>query len=181
MLMPAATPAYDRRTIALHWLTAFLVVTLWSLGQTIDWFSKGTPRVAARSTHILVGTFLACVICYRATWRLTSGRRLPPADSGWLQTIADLTHVGLYLLPFTTVALGIANAWIRGDSIFDLFRIPSLAPDDKAMRGSVENLHGLAANSLIVLAAMHATAGLTHHFIWKDGVLHRMIPGIGKR
>src|SRR6185437_8828913 len=45
------TPArYDRLSILLHWITAVLVVILWTLGQTIDFFPKGAARIDARST-----------------------------------------------------------------------------------------------------------------------------------
>ena len=48
MNAPAATAdRYDSRTITLHWLTAVLVVGLWTLGETIDFFPKGAPRIAA--------------------------------------------------------------------------------------------------------------------------------------
>lgn len=53
---------YDRRSIALHWITAGLVMSLWLLGQTIDWFPKGSPRSTARSTHIVLGLALALVL-----------------------------------------------------------------------------------------------------------------------
>ena len=175
MHAPPST-SYDRRTIALHWLTAAAVLGLWTVGQTIDWFPKGLPRTYARSTHILCGALLGAIIVYRLWWRATRGRHLPPADDGLLRVVSAFTHRALYVLVCTTVALGITNAWIRGDSIFDLFRIPSLAPDDKALRDAIENYHGLSANILISLAGIHALAGLFHGLIRKDGVLRRMIP-----
>lgn len=154
------------------------MVALWSLGQTIDWFPKGTPRTSARSLHIVLGALLALVIVYRIVWRLTAGRRLAPADEGLLRLVSTFTHRALYALVCATVALGIANAWVRGDAIFGLFRIPSFAPNDKPLRDAIGNLHGLSADGLLVLAAIHAIAGLLHHFLWKDGVLQRMIPVI---
>lgn len=167
---------YDRRTILLHWLTAILVICLWCVGQTIDWFPKGTPRVYARSAHILFGVGLLCVIVARIGWRSTAGRRLPPADRGWLDVVSRGTHLALYALLISTVALGVTNALVRGDNIFGLFTIPSIAPGDKALRESIEDWHGLSANVLVAVAAFHAAAGLFHHFIWHDKVLGRMLP-----
>jgi cytochrome b561 len=172
--------SYDRRTIRLHWLTAFLVAALWILGQTIDWFPRGTPRGSARSTHIVLGALLAVVVVYRIWWRSTAGRRLPPADEGFLRLLSIAAHRALYVLLCVTVALGIANAWVRGDAVFGLFRIPSFAPGDKALRGTIENLHQLSANVLLGLAGLHALAGLAHYFVWKDRVLQRMGGEVGK-
>lgn len=168
--------SYDRRTIALHWLTAILVLGLWTVGQTIDWFPKGLPRTSARSTHIVCGALLGLTIVYRIWWRSTSGRHLAPADDGKLRWLSTGVHRLLYLMLCITVALGITNAWIRGDSIFDLFRIPSFDPANRDLRESIEEYHGLAANILIGVAAFHALAGLVHHFFLKDRVLQRMNP-----
>jgi cytochrome b561 len=75
-----------------------------------------------------------------------------------------------------TVALGITNAWVRGDTLIGLFKIPSLAPGDKALKSLIENLHGTFANVLLIAAGLHALAGLTHHFLLHDDVLSRMLP-----
>ena len=168
-------PHYDRETVVLHWLTAVLVVSLWCLGQTIDWFPKGNARVFARSTHIAFGALLAAVLVVRIGWRLTAGAKLPPAGLGWLDKLATLTHSGLYALLVTTVALGIANAWVRGDSLFNLFKIPAFHTTNEGLRDTVENWHAFSANTLLVLAFFHASAALVHHFYWKDGVLRRML------
>lgn len=167
---------YDRRSIVLHWLTAALVVALWLLGQTIDWFPKGDPRVVARSVHIVLGVSLAVVLIGRIGWRWRSGTHLPPAGLGWLDTVATLTHKALYLLLIVTVLLGITNAWTRGDTIFNLFTIPAFDPGNKGLRKTVENWHGLAANTLLIVAGLHAAAALLHHFVLKDDVLRRMLP-----
>ena len=74
------------------------------------------------------------------------------------------------------LVLGIANSWVRGDNLFNLFRIPAWDPSNKALRGEVEELHALAANLLILLAGLHAAAGLLHHYLLKDTVLQRMLP-----
>jgi cytochrome b561 len=167
---------YDRRSIAMHWLTAALVAALWALGQTIDWFPKGDPRSLARSVHISLGIALALVLIWRIQWRLGGGVHLAPAGAGWLDRLATLTHWVLYLLLVGTVALGIANAWIRGDTLFNALTIPAFDPGNKSLRETVEDWHGLAANVLLFVALFHAAAGLLHHFVMKDGVLQRMLP-----
>lgn len=168
---------YDRRTIALHWLTAVLVISLWSLGQTIDWFAKGDPRVFARSTHISLGIALALVLVARIGWRFGNrALHLPRAGAGWLDSVATITHWLLYGLLIATVTLGVANAWIRGDTIFNLFKIQAFDPNNESLKESVEDWHGLAANTLLFVAFFHSAAALVHHVVWKDGVLRRMLP-----
>ena len=180
-LLESAPLHYDRRTIALHWITAVLVIALWSLGQTIDAFPKGDPRVAARSTHIVCGALLALVLAYRFWWRLGGATRLPPAGTGALERVAVWTHRALYALLAATVLLGLANTWVRGDTLFNLVKIPAFDPGNKALRETVEELHGWAANTLLIVALLHAAAGLAHHFVVKDDVLRRVLPGLRRR
>jgi len=165
---------YDPFSVRLHWITAGLVVLLWGLAKTIDWFAIGAPRVDARSAHIVLGAALAAVLVLRIVWRLQWGRRLPAANEGIAGAAARLVHIALYALLLSVVGLGIANAWIRGDDLFNLFSIPSIAPGNKALRHSVGHLHSTFANILLILAGLHALAGLAHHYVLKDGVLRRM-------
>lgn len=171
---PAAT--YDGPSIVLHWLTVGLVVILWTLGQTIDFFPKGGPKIDARSVHITLGATLALVLLVRILWRVTAGRRLPLANAGWLGGTAKAVHYGLYLLVAATVVLGILNAWQRGDTLFNFYTIPKLVPGDVALRRTLQGLHGDFADVVLIVAGLHAAAALAHHFLLRDRVLRRMLP-----
>ena len=174
---PDTAARYDLRSIRLHWLTAALVLLLWCMGETIDWFARGTPRVTARSAHITVGVLLALVLVLRLWWRATAGRRLPPVGSGRLAALSRCTHAALYLAVALAVLAGLANVWVRGDAWFNLFTVPAFDPGNKALKEGVEEVHELAAHATLILAALHAAAALLHHFVWKDDVLRRMLPG----
>jgi cytochrome b561 len=171
---PHRSLRHDDTTILLHWLTAALIVLLWTLGQIIDWFPRGTPRISARSVHILLGAVLMCLLCVRIAWRTRRGSRLPPGD-GWLGLLAKATHYALYVVLTSTVVLGALNVWGRGDKFFSLFTFPKLATGDNGFKTVIENLHSLSANVLIGLALLHAIAALGHHFIMRDDVLRRML------
>ncbi len=167
---------YDGVSILLHWITAALVVVLWTLGQTIDFFPKGAPKIAARSTHFLLGVTLGVVLLVRIAWRASAGRSLPLADSGWMGVAAKVVHFGLYALLGTTAVLGVFNAWQRGDAVFNLFTIPRLVPGDLVLKRTLEELHGDLADVVLILAGLHAAAALAHHYLLRDSVLRRMLP-----
>lgn len=169
-------PRYDGASILLHWLTAGLVVILWTLGQTIDFFPKGAPKIDARSVHIALGATLGIVLLVRVLWRASAGRRLPPADPGWLGVTAKVVHYGLYVLVAVTVVLGIFNAWQRGDVLFNIYKIPQLIPGDRALRRTLGELHGDCADIVLIVAGLHAAAALAHHYLLRDSVLRRMLP-----
>ena len=173
------TERYDNRTIALHWGVAVLVVFMWCGAHAIDWFPKGALRVDARSAHILAGGGLTAVTGYRVFWRTARGVRIAEPSSA-LATGAQVVHVMLYGLLFAALGLGIANAWVRGDSLFGWARIPAYGGYDAAARHALSEQivgwHGLAANGILILAACHAMAALYHRFVLHDGVLGRMMP-----
>lgn len=171
-----AAVRYDGVSILLHWLTAALVVILWTLGQTIDFFPKGAPKIDARSVHITLGATLGIVLLARILWRARAGRRLPLANSGWLGVTAKAVHYGLYLLVGVTVVLGIFNAWQRGDVLFNVYTLPQLVPGDVALKRTIEGLHSDFANAVLIVAGLHAAAALAHHYLLRDRVLRRMLP-----
>ena len=160
-----------------HWLTAVLVATQWLGAQVIDWFPRGPLRVDARSVHITMGVLLAVLLVARIVWRLTGGRRLPLADRGALNVVAKGTHWVLYGLLVAMVTVGIALTWARGDSLFNIVTIPSFAPGNKALRDQLFGLHDTIGWIILGLAGVHAAAALVHRYLWRDGVLGRMLPG----
>ena len=127
-----------------------------------------------RIAHIVVGLTLCLVVLYRLVWRARAGRQLPSEMRGGSQRLATLLHKLLYVLLLGTVALGIANVWVRGDTLFGLLAIPQFDPGNKALVHQVEDLHALCANTLAGAALVHALIALAHHFWLHDGVLLRM-------
>jgi cytochrome b561 len=170
--MQSRGETYDRATIAMHWVTAALVVVLWIIGQTADWIPDGPLNTGVWSVHVVVGFLFAALIVLRIAWRIYGGRQLPNADQGILLVLAKLTHYLLYALLITVVVLGVVNAFVRGYNLFDLVSLPQIG--DRAWRKPITHWHELAANILLGLAVFHAAAALFHHFIWRDGVLTRM-------
>ncbi|MCW3477823.1 cytochrome b [Limobrevibacterium gyesilva] len=175
--MQTAFLRYDQKTIVLHWLTAGLIVLLWGLAQIIDVFPRDSDmRVHVRSVHIVLGVALGFVLVTRILWRLRDGRTLPPSDTGLLNVLSHAAHYALYALMIAEVALGLATAWTRGDSIFNLFSIPPFDPANTALARETRSLHGLVANLILIVAGAHAAAALFHHYVRRDGVLQRMLP-----
>ncbi len=174
---PLVSTRYDLRTIWFHWAVAILVLIQWGIAQVIDLFPAGMPRVEARSVHISLGLCLGVLLAVRILWRAKWGRGLPPADKGLLQTLAKTLHYALYALLVAMVLVGIFLVYVRGDNFFGLFSIPAFDPNNKALRDNVGELHGTIATIILILAGLHASAGLIHHYLWHDGVLRRMLPG----
>jgi len=174
---PLVSKRYDLPTIWFHWAVAILVLIQWGIAQVIDLFPAGMPRVEARSVHISLGLCLGVLLAAQILWRAKWGRVLPPADKGLLQSLAKTVHYALYALLIVMVLVGIFLVYVRGDNFFGLFSVPAFDPNNKALRDNVGELHGTIATIILILAGLHASAGLIHHYLWHDGVLRRMLPG----
>jgi len=170
---------YDRITILLHWLTAVLVVALFALAESWDFLRHGSPlRKELHSIHISLGIVLALVVTLRLGWRATRGRRLLSVSAGLMAFAGKAIHHALYLLLAVQIVLGFLLRWAQAEAFmfFGLFSVQFATVKDRALSHTLGDFHDIAAWIIIVLAGLHATAALMHHYILKDGVLRRMLP-----
>ena len=166
--------AYDKKTIALHWLGAFLVFALWAAGQSIDLLPRGLPKITLRSLHITFGVVFGLLMIYRIFWRKRGGTQLAPIDESLKSRLAQHFHVFLYALMMLIFISGVVAVWYRGVNMFDLFRIPAFDADNKPMRRLLVEIHEWIANGLLFSALLHTCFAFWHHFKLKDGLLERM-------
>ena len=88
-----------------------------------------------------------------------------------------MVHIGarhLYVLLGLVVVAGIIDASYRGFDVFGVWSVPQFGSDDAATRHSINEWHELAANALMVIAAIHGLATLGHHYVWRARLLDRM-------
>src|SRR5205823_994175 len=104
---------YDSVAIALHWLTALLVVVQFALAETWDWFAKPTQD-RMQSIHVSLGILLAAVIVARLVWRWLPGHRRSSIETGWVRAASRSVHYLLYGLLVAQAALGFTIGWAAG-------------------------------------------------------------------
>jgi cytochrome b561 len=168
---------YDSVAIALHWMTALLVIANFALAETWDWFAKPTQS-SMQSLHVSFGVLLAAVIAGRLAWRLVPRHQVSSLETGWVRTASKGTHYLLYALLVAVVALGFLLQWARGHpvSFFGLDIPGPYGQQDRPLRHQIQELHNYVAWTIIILALIHALAALYHHYVLKDQVLVRMLP-----
>jgi cytochrome b561 len=102
----------------------------------------------------------------------------------WEQFAAKLTHYALYAMMIAIPLTGIAYTFARGRPIdFGLFQIV-YSLDQSVSRAAVQTLKGVhkfLGQAILAVAFVHAAAALWHHYVRKDDVLIRMLPGRGSR
>lgn len=151
------TTGYSGLQIALHWLIAILIVTAWFTGEGAE---EAMEVVEEGGTvgfvpHVAVGLSILALVVVRVLVRLTRGAPAAPGAPGSLSVLAaDWGHRLIYLL-MIAVPLG-------GISVFFLGL-------------DVGEIHGLAANLLMLVVLAHALMALYHQYVLKDGLLRRMM------
>lgn len=170
---------YGAALVIIHWLTVLLIVIAWLLGQ----FEDAIPddwHGAAHWLHNEAGLLVLLLLVVRLAWRfadpppaIETTRFGPVAVRG-----AQIAHGVLYLLMLAVAVAGIALVFARGQAltIFGLLDIASPWARDRAFARSVREVHEWLANSLMILAFLHAAAALVHHFTLHDQTLRRMLP-----
>jgi cytochrome b561 len=177
----ARPDSYSAAQKSVHWVLFGLVVGLYLLTYAEGLFQRGSiGRAWVWWLHISFGLLLAAFVIARIGLRVT---RSAPAPSPELHRsarfLSSATHVLLYLLLIALPIAGIILTWSRGDhlSFFGVFTIPAPFAPNRAFARGLQEVHGLMADAIIVIAAGHAAAALYHHFVLGDDVLRRMLPG----
>ena len=87
-----------------------------------------------------------------------------------------MVHVLLYLLFFSVPLVGWAYSSAAGFPIvlFGVLPLPDFVAKDAALAELLKPWHGRLAWMLAALVALHVLGALKHHFVNRDGLLHRM-------
>jgi cytochrome b561 len=169
---------YDGVSVGLHWLTAVLVISQFALALLWDGFGRPTHRTMVVA-HMSFGIILSVLIVARIVWRLMPGHRMPSLVTGWERRAAQGVHYLLYVLLAAEAVLGFLTRWWEGRemSFFCLLIPGPFGAGDRATHLMFLEWHEKVGWAIIIVAAGHAAAGIYHHFVLKDRVLRRMLPG----
>jgi cytochrome b561 len=171
---------YDGVAMALHWLTAGLVLAQFGLAEVWGFVPRPSRHLMIVA-HLSCGILLTVVLIVRIAWRVTPGHQVRGATAGWMALTSKAMHYGLYGLLAAEAVTGFLLRWSSKQPMSFLgLLIPSpFAPFPKPVHRVVGAVHDWIAWTIIVLATGHALAALFRHFVLRDHVLRRMLPGLG--
>lgn len=134
--------------------------------------------------HRSLGVTIFALTLFRLGWRRRA--RVPglPANLPAVQKFAArATEQLLYALLVLQPVLGLLNTNARGRRVdfYLLGELPPIISPDKLLAKQAGAAHELVSYVLLGLIALHASAALFHHFVRRDDVLNRMLPGRGRR
>lgn len=172
------TSRFGLIAIALHWLVALTVFSLFALGWWMteldyydSWYKQGPWW------HKSIGILLFMAVIFRLCWRFFTPPPQPlSSHQPWEIKAAHRVHLLLYLLLLMIMLSGylISTADNRAIEVFGWFSIPATITSIPNQEDAAGWLHLVLASSLIGLVLLHAAAALKHHFIDRDGTLKRI-------
>jgi cytochrome b561 len=177
---PSGAPAarYGRPAIALHWLSAVLILGMLCLGFWMVGIPRNTPaRGFTFNLHKSFGVVIGMLVLARVVWRLSHpAPRLPIGMPRWQAALAKVNHFLLYacivLQPLTGYLGSSFNRY--GVKVFGV-ALPQWGWEDKALREAFATIHGGLAITLSILIAVHVLAAC-QHLVRRDGIFERMLP-----
>ena len=120
---------------------------------------------------------------FRIAWRVThQPPALPSSMPRLMQIAAHAGHHMLYMLMFLIPLSGWLMSSAKGFQTvwFGILPIPDLLEKNKLLGDLLQTVHVSLNYLFIAVLIGHIGAALKHHFIDKDDILTRMLPGSGK-
>ncbi len=162
-----------------HWSSLLLIGTAY----LAVWASKAVPSREQHAMlvqlHRSLGITIFALTLFRLGWRWrTRAPSLPAGLPAIQKAAARATEYLLYLLLLAQPVLGILHTNARGDRV-DLYfvvELPAIIGRNRLLAREAVAAHGLVAELLLAVIAMHAGAALYHHYVRRDGVLRTMLP-----
>lgn len=170
---------YTSVAIALHWLMAVAIISMFSLGIYMSDLPLSPQKLKFYSWHKWAGVCVFFLAAIRLAWRI--GHR-PPALPEHMprleKVVAHAGHHTLYLLMFVIPLSGWLMSSAKGFQtvVFGILPLPDLLDKNKELGDLLNTLHWGFNMLLAGIVVGHVAAALKHHFINRDNVLTRMLP-----
>jgi cytochrome b561 len=170
---------YSSVSKTLHWLIALLAFSQLAMGKFFE--VEADEDGSLFVWHTTFGLLVLALMLVRLAWRLThTPPALPSTTPKWQQKTARAIHLTFYVLLIGLPLSGWLLVSAEGDalSFFNWFPVPALpVPGGESSEDLIEEVHEILGNVLLVMAGIHVLAGLKHHFVDRDNVMRRMLPG----
>lgn len=186
------SPSYTAVAITLHWLTAIAILLLLIAGL---WMTDAIKQPDTRNFaykvyqwHKALGLTVLVLTLARIGWRLLNPPPPLPTGMSRLERMgAAFSHAAFYGLmlglPLAGWAMVSVSPFGLPTMIFGLFEWPHIPwlvdiADKKPVEAVFKSAHKYMGFGLMALLGLHIGAALKHHFVNRDDVLARMLPGV---
>ena len=173
---------YGVVAIFFHWFMAILIIGLVILGlYMVELPDVGfnIQKIMLIVLHKELGMVVLALVLMRLIWRLCNVvPRLPSQIPSWQKLAARSVHLAFYGFMIAMPVSGWLMSSAAGIPVtfLGLFVLPDLvSPNIYRMELFIE-IHNWLGYGLIATIVIHVSAGLMHHFIYKDDTLRKILP-----
>ena len=170
---------YGWISIAFHWLTAAVVIAMWTIGSLAQGDAQGEGKVGFDFVHLhtTIGMTAYVLLWARIIWRFKVGHPGPRAgQSATLYPIAKAVHYLLLLALGVALVSGPLTVWLAGDAI-EAFSLALPSPFGKlpAAQDIARNVHGVTTMAVFGAIALHVLAVIKHAVFNRDGTFDKIM------
>jgi cytochrome b561 len=178
MQWKSKTDRYGAVAIAIHWISALLILVMFVSGLRAANAVDPATKIALLRAHAVIGVAVLVLTLARIAWWFRADTK-PTAVAGmprWQEGLAKSVHVlfdvailGMVASGFGMVLLSGANLVLFGDApgpLADFWNYPPRVP------------HRLGAILISALFVLHLSGAIYHQFVRRDRLLARM--GVGR-
>ena len=165
---------------ALHWIVAIAILVQLPLGLAARKWPLSPLKLDLFVVHKSLGLVVLLLVVARVAWRIAhAAPALPASMSVNERRAAHASHALLYVLILAMPLTG----WITSSASNVPFRlfwqvpVPTLVAADEALADRAALVHAIIAIVLVAAIVVHVAAALWHHYVRRDDVLRRMLPG----
>jgi len=168
---------YSWLSIALHWITAIIILTLWFIGSSIN-ADRANGSLATLNLHTSIAITMYALLWARIVWRLWYKHPGPiAAQAGTFYEIGKYTHYVIIAAVAAMLVSGPLMAWSRGDAIqvWTWFAIPAPFPDSMRAFTIFHTIHVWCSRIIIVGTILHIGGVYKHAAFNQDGTFSKML------
>lgn len=166
-------------TVVLHWVIAAAIIGMIIFGLSVEGMKPSNQKWQLLALHASIGTVVLVFGAWRLVRRFKIGffEELGP-DHPLQRKLAYAAHIFLLLatviMPISGIVGNVASA--HPFEVFGVTVIPQiLAQENKALEDIAGAAHGLLADALTLVIAMHILGAFIHQLFYRDGTLTRML------
>ena len=169
---------YNGAAIALHWLTALLIVANLLLGLAMVPLPISPRKLEWYLWHKAIGITIFTLTSLRLLWRAMRPHPAPVPMPPWQRRAAAASHALLYALLLAIPISGWLYSSATGVQVsyLGLFPLPNLVAKDKALGDALQAVHVGLNLLLAAVVVLHVAAAVKHHVVDRDDALARMLP-----
>lgn len=177
--VPEAVPQepirrYTNAAVAIHWITALLVVIQVIVGFTFDNMERGPERAQLFTWHKTIGATILLLAIVRLIVRLKNPPPpFPPELPYWERAAAVWNHRAFYFLLFALPLTGLIAVSGRTEGWFTpliggipLPVVPGIGEDTGELSG---NVHIVLVFTTLALLVLHIAAAIKQQFFDRPG------------